>query len=111
MEKIKLIIAGETYSLTTEDDPAELEKTGEEVNEKIGEYLSYGGRFSVTQCAVLTALEYAEKYKTSESNCENLRTQIHAYIDETARAKADAGILKKEVDRLNKELAAAKAKK
>lgn len=110
MEKVKLLIAGETYSLTTEDNPEALEKTGTEVDKKISDYLSLSSRFSITQCAVLTALEYAEKCGTMESNLENLRGQLHAYIDEAARAKADAGILRREVEKLTKELEEAKGR-
>lgn len=104
MEKIKVTIAGESYSLNTDDDLDYMENLAADVDEKIKSYLQMSSRISVTQAAVLTVLEYADLYKKSDSTCENLRTQIQAYLEDAARSRTDAELAKREVEKLKKEL-------
>ena len=111
MEKIKLIIAGEGYSINTDDEAEYIENLAAEVDGKINEVLRSGGRFSITQAAVLTAFEYADRYKKSEQTCENLRSQIHSYLEDAARSRTDAEIARRENERLQNELKLLKSKK
>ncbi len=104
MEKIKLTIAGETYNLSTDEDLEYFSQLGEEVNGKITDLLGGNARISVTQAAVLTSLDYADAYKKSEATCENLRTQIQAYLEDAARSRTDAELAKREVEKLKKEI-------
>ncbi|MBQ6468235.1 MAG: cell division protein ZapA [Clostridia bacterium] len=108
MEKLKVTIAGETYNLTTEDDVEEMLRISEEVDKKINGIVRKSGRISVTQAAVLTALEYGEAYIKSEATCENLRVQIQAYLEDAARARTNAELARREVERLKKEIEALK---
>ena len=68
-------------------------------------------RISITQAAIVTALEYADAAKKSEITSENLRAQIQDYLEDAARARTDVEITKRELERVSKELAAAKASK
>lgn len=111
MEKIRLEIAGEYYNIATDNDLEYTAQLASEVDEKIMDIVRSSGRISVTQAAVLTVLEYADNYKKSEANCENLRRQIQAYLEDAARAKSEAELAKREVARLTKELKSAKTKK
>lgn len=111
MEKIRLEIAGEAYNLTTDDDLEYLSDLAAEIDEKILSLVKSNGRISITQAAVLTVLEYADEYKKSEATCENLRSQIQAYLEDAARAKSEAELAKREVTRLTKELKTYKSKK
>ena len=111
MEKIRLLIAGEEYNIGTDDDLDYVAKLGEELDKKISTLLRDNARISVTQAAIVTALEYADAAKKSEIVSENLRTQIQEYLEDAARARTDAEISKRELERLSKELAAVKAAK
>ncbi len=111
MEKIRLLIAGEEYNIGTDDDLDYVAKLGEELDKKISTLLRDNARISVTQAAIVTALEYADAAKKSETVSENLRTQIQEYLEDAARARTDAEISKRELERLSKELAAVKASK
>ncbi|MBQ9849883.1 MAG: cell division protein ZapA [Clostridia bacterium] len=111
MEKIRLMIAGEEYNLSTDDDLDYVAALGAELNEKISALMSSNARISVTQAAIVTALEYADEAKKSEQTSDNLRTQIQEYLEDAARARTDAEISKREAERLAKELASYKANK
>lgn len=111
MEKIRLMIAGEEYNLSTDDDLDYVASLGAELDRRISELMSGNTRISVTQAAIVTALEFADAAKKSEQTSENLRTQIQEYLEDAARARTDAEISKREAERLAKELASLKANK
>lgn len=111
MEKIKLIIANDEYNISTDNDLDYVAQLGEELNQRITAILANSTRISVTQAAILTALEYADSAKKGEITSENLRGQIQEYLEDAARARTDAEIAKRELERVSKELAALKAAK
>ncbi len=104
MEKIKLQIAGEEYNIGTDDDLDYVAGIGAELDKKITELMQNNSRISVTQAAIVTALEYADLYKKSEITSENLRNQIQGYLEDAARARSDAELSKRECEKLAKEL-------
>ena len=83
---------------------------GAELDGKIAALMAANSRISVTQAAIVTALEYADAAKKSEITSENLRNQIQEYLEDAARARTDVEISKREIDRLTKEIAALKAR-
>lgn len=105
MEKIQLTIANDTYNISTDDNLDYVAALGEELNGKITELMASNSRISVTQAAIVTALEYADAAKKSEIASENLRNQIQEYLEDAARARTDVEISKREIERLTKELA------
>ena len=111
MEKIKLIIANDEYSISTDNDLDYVAQLGEELNQRITTILNNSARISVTQAAILTALEYADAAKKGEITSENLRGQIQEYLEDAARARTDAEISKRELERVTKELNALKGSK
>ena len=111
MEKSKLMIAGEEYNISTDDDLDYVAQLGQELDKKISSLMRDNARISITQAAIVTALEYADAAKKSEITSENLRAQIQDYLEDAARARTDVEITKRELERVSKELAAAKASK
>ena len=65
MEKnrVRLNICGADYSITTEDDPKYVMALGDELDAALTKTLRENSRLSVTQAAILAALEYADMYK------------------------------------------------
>lgn len=111
MEKIRLMIAGSDYAISTDDDLDYVAALGEELDRRISAIMRDNARASVTQAAVLAALEYADEAKKGENSAENLRSQIQGYLEDAARARTDAEISKREAERLAKELSALRASK
>ena len=104
MEKIKLTIAGESYSISTDDDLDYVASLGEELDRKTTAILAGNSRLSVTQAAVLTSLDCLDCFKKSLMTSENLRSQIKSYLEDAARARADFEIAKKENQKLADEI-------
>lgn len=103
-KKVRVRIGGMDYYLTTDDDIGYVRKVGDEVDEILTSIMREHARLSMTQAAVLCALQMAdEKHKTAAGAAE-LRKEIQAYMEDASKAKTDAEIARREVDRLNKEL-------
>ncbi|MBQ8783995.1 MAG: cell division protein ZapA [Clostridia bacterium] len=108
MNKVRLRIYGSDYFLTTDDDVQYMRNLGDEVDFVLSGLLREHPRLSITQAAVLCALQMAdEKHKTEETSA-NLRSEIQAYMEDASKAKTEAEIAKREIDRLNKEIKALK---
>lgn len=105
MEKnrVRLTIAGVDYSIITDDSPEYTMELGAELDEKIHRALKENSYLSVTQAAVLAALDYADAFKKSEESADNLRNQIRGYVEDYSRAKLETEVARKEVERLNRE--------
>lgn len=111
MEKIRIKIANEEYNIMTDDNLEYVAQLGEELDSRISEILNNSSRISVTQACILLALEYADAAKKCEITAENLRNQIQEYLEESARARTDVEIMKRENERLMKEIASLKSAK
>ncbi len=111
MEKIKIKIANEEYNIMTDDNLDYVAQLGDELDKKLTAIITNNSRISVTQAAILSALEYADAAKKCEITAENLRNQIQDYLEESARARTDVEIMKRENERLMKEIASLKAAK
>ncbi|HBL40217.1 MAG TPA: cell division protein ZapA [Ruminococcaceae bacterium] len=106
MEKnrVRLNICGADYAITTEDDPKYVLALGDELDAVLTKTLRENSRLSVTQAAILVALDYADQCKKAEVSADNLRSQIKEYLEDSAHSKMDAEIARREVERLTREL-------
>lgn len=102
--KVRLKIGGSEFAITTPDEPAYVEKIAGEVNEKITKITRDTPRASITMAAILTALDYCDAYKKSEKSADHLRGQIKDYLEDSARARMEADVARREIERLNREL-------
>ncbi len=108
--KVRLNIGGADYTITTEDDPKYVMALGDELDSLLTRTLRENNRLSVTQAAILLALDYADQCKKAEISADNLRSQIKEYLEDASRAKMDAEIARREVERLTRELQNAQGK-
>lgn len=102
--KIRLTIGGLDYHLSTDEDTAYMKNLGEELDESISELLREHPKLSQVQAAVLCALDYADKLHQSERGLDYLKTQIQVYMEDAARAKTEAEMSRREVERMTRDL-------
>ena len=82
--KVKLTICGAEYIIGSDEDSKYMIELGDEVDEKISTILKQNPRISVTQAAVLAALEFADSEKKAVVSAENLRSKIQEYLEDSA---------------------------
>ena len=107
MEKeiVVIHVAGSEYSIRTEEDPAYVEALAETLDQDITAIVQANRRLSMTQAAILAALDYADKAAKESEAADNLRNQIKEYLEDSARYKMEAEVARRDVERLQKELA------
>lgn len=108
--RVKLHICGTDYYITTEDDAEYTQSLGAQLDETISGMMRDNGRLSLTQAAILASLDAMDAYRKSESSADNLRSQIREYLEDSARARMEVEVSRREVDRLNREIQNLRAK-
>ena len=103
--KVKLTICGAEYVIASGEENKYMIELGNEVDEKITSILRQNPRISVTQAAVLAALEFADAEKKATSDAEKLRSSIQEYLEDSSRDKLNCEIATREADRIVKEFA------
>lgn len=103
--KVKLTICGAEYVIASGEENKYMIELGNEVDEKITSILRQNPRISVTQAAVLAALEFADAEKKATSDAEKLRSSIQEYLEDSSRDKLNCEIAAREADRIAKEFA------
>ena len=102
--KVKLSICGNDYFITTDDDVKYAMALGDELDERVSKIVRENARISITQAAILAALDYADAARKAEDSADNLRGQIKEYLEDSARYKMEAEVARRDVERLNREL-------
>ncbi|MBQ7595098.1 MAG: cell division protein ZapA [Clostridia bacterium] len=103
--KVRLIIGGMEFRLTTTDDVEYLKKLGDEVDERLSAVRKENPKLSVSRAGIICALQIADEMHKSEERSSTLRKEIQAYMEDASKAKTDAEVSRREADRLNKEIA------
>lgn len=105
MEKnrVSIKVCGSTYTIVTEDDPDYVEELGELIDKEMKAVSQSAPTLSTTQCAVLVALDQADACKKATASADNLRAQIKDYLEDSARARMEVDVARREIERLNKE--------
>ncbi len=102
--RVQVKIGGATYTIVTEDDSEYVENLAEMLNNEIRSVCNANPSLSITQAAVLVALDQADACKKASASSDNLRVQIKDYLEESARARMEVEVARREVERLNREI-------
>jgi len=102
--RITVSICGTDYTLMAEESPSYMQKVAAIVDSKMGELMA-SGRISRMDAAVLAAMNIADEMLKQQSGTENLRSQLKGYLDEANRAKTELSESKREIFKLQQELA------
>ncbi len=104
VKKIRVRIGGIDYLLTTDGDVDYLRSIGDEVDAVVSSIMKENHRLSITQAAILCALQFTDEMHKADGKALVLRKEIQAYMEDASKAKTDAEVARREVDRLNKEI-------
>lgn len=106
MEKktVNIKICGNSYPIITEDEPEYVEELAESIDKEMKQIGADAPSLSTTQCAVLVALDRADACKKATASADNLRAQIKDYLEDSARARMEVDVARREIERLNREI-------
>lgn len=101
--RVNIEIFGSEYPITTPEDPAYVEKLGEEIDDAVRTLMTESGTASLPEALVLLTLNYLDLYKKSEKNADNLREQLTDYLDEASQARMELAEARAEIERLGRD--------
>lgn len=96
----KVLIMGKEYTLSGEDSKEYTEKLAAILDKRIKEMRAKFTSLTITDCAVLTALDCMNELGQSNRNIDNIRTQIKDYVDDAGRARSQAAAAQREIKAL-----------
>ena len=99
--RITVTIGSRDYTLIAQEEEAYVRKVASHVEEKM-EDMMRSSRLSVTDAAVLTALNIADDYFKMAETSENLRTQLKEYLEEASKMKLELSEAKRALFKLQK---------
>ncbi len=97
--RVMVAIAGETYTILTEDSEEYVKKVAEIVDSKISE-VSAGTSVSLINAVVLAALNIADESMKATIAADNMRTQMKSYLDDASRLRSELNEARRELARL-----------
>lgn len=97
VNKVKITISGKEYSIQTSEEPSYVQELARQLDQKITDMMNSSDTISLTTAAILVGLGLADDALKTNSDIDNIRTQITTYVEEAAAARL-------EVDQLNKQL-------
>lgn len=100
MNKVKLNIAGMTYTINTVDSEEHVLDLASSLDADIQQVMEASPSASVAAAAVLCALTYLDKLDKTNRGADNMRTQIKQYLEDANRARSEAEKVKLELEKL-----------
>ncbi len=74
--KVQVRIGGASYTIVTEDDSEYVEELAEFLNNEIRSICNANPTLSITQAAVLVALDQADACRKASAGADNLRVRL-----------------------------------
>ena len=97
--KITVFVAGQEYTLLSEEEEAYVLRVAAQVDAGIRDMMGQS-RLSLSNAAVLQALNTMDKYQKSVDSTDHLRHQVREYLEETQKLKAELAEARREISRL-----------
>lgn len=96
MYKIKVVIDGRGYTLSSENNDGYIEKVAEYVDAQIGQ-INAALHTSAVDSATMAAMNIADSYFHEKQASQNLQRQLKDALDERAKLNREISDLKMEI--------------
>lgn len=106
--KVRLEICGCSFIVSTADSEQYTLSIAEKLDQKMNEIMAATPSASVTEAAVIAALDYLDQLEKQDASADNMRSQIRDYLEDAAKAKTESEEAKIEIAKLRRELDALK---
>ncbi|MEG1999908.1 MAG: cell division protein ZapA [Evtepia sp.] len=99
---VSVMLGGQNYTLVGAEDDEYIKRVASHVNSELDRVMD-DGRISLSDAGLLTAMNIADQYFKELEIADNLRHQLKAYLDESARMKQELSESKREIFKLQNE--------
>lgn len=97
--RITVNIGTQSYTLLAKESPEYVHQIAALVNQELAQ-VTGDGHLSMSDAAILTAVNITDKFFKEREAADNLRRQLKEYLDETSRVKNELSDAKREIFRL-----------
>jgi len=108
--KVKVEIAGNSYTINTEESESYILSLGDEINSRINKLLKENPHLTPTMVASITALQFCDEAKKRRLECEDLKVKAKSAAEGEATAKLQLGEAVREIERITLENRALRTK-
>ena len=113
--RVKLVIGGSEYVISSDEEESYVLEIGEEVERHMATVMAANPHISTTMASTLCALDYCDAARKAGESSDNLRLQMKDYIEDNARLRMESDEqkralleIKREVQALTAQAAAAR---
>lgn len=106
---LKISVGGQSYTLVTDDKKGEAKELAEDLDKKVTRLMKENAGCTYTQAVVLAALDYAQTAKHAMESEAKLRSEVRAYLEDSAKAKTERDKANRDLERLKMKLKRAHA--
>jgi cell division protein ZapA len=99
--KITVTVAGRDFTIVSEESEAYVRAVAAEVDKDI-QSVTDESHLSLSDAAVLAALNAADRARKAIDSADHLRLQVKSYLDETQKLKAELAETRRELSRAKK---------
>jgi len=100
MNRYKVTILRNTYSINTEGDEAHIRKIEKDLRTRLDVIFAQKPNISAIDALSLLALNLMDELIDSGENTDRMREQLTQYLADAARARIELDDARKEIDRL-----------
>ena len=96
MNRVTVTIAERQFTLLADEETADTQRVAEYVDGKLSELLS-GGKLSLIDACVLTAMNVTQELFQEQASSDNLRRQLKEYLEESTKLKLELSEARREI--------------
>ena len=100
--RVKVTIGGRDFTLLAAEDEQYVQKVAAHVEKGLLEMIQ-SAHLSLTDAAVMTAVNIADEYFKTLESAEHLRSQMKEYLEESSKMKQELAETKRTLLRLQQE--------
>ena len=104
VNKIKIEVAGASYTIATSEQEGYVRDLAKEMSDDMDGLMVRNPSLSMNDALVLCAIAYLSEYKKEAANCDHIRSQLKEYLGDTARARMETDEANRREDRLAREV-------
>lgn len=97
--RVTVDVAGQEYTLISEEDPAYVRKVASIVDEEI-KAITGDAHLSLSHAAILACIKLADRCRKAEGDADHLRGQVKSCLDEQHKLKQELAEARREISRL-----------
>ena len=98
--KVDITIKNQTYTVISEESPADIKLLAEVVDKKVSEIMGASSKISLTQALVLVSLDLANGMKKSADVVAKYKNDMAGYLEDVEKVTIERDRLKRELDKI-----------